>query len=419
METSMMYKTAKARLVAIAGLGLALSGTCALAQNCPAPSNNNIFNLSLCVEGQVSSVGSNSIQDIVDQLDADQLRSRFANYDESVSAGEFRLDLRGLPLTLNYDQNSTVLVFAVPSLGINEIFNGGTRNASNDLFEDYIKQNGDRILRELLRVSAVDPLAGNPASVQSQMVAGDFEAGTDPTYDTLGPGGSLGLGARFGSYSTGDFTQNVFTLPISYSYTFANYDRLIVRAPITYMEVDGAEAYRGMLGLSYRKNIFARWSLTPALGYGITGSSDLGSLGHIFSGSLTSDLLLYDSSRVQISMGNMAGYYLTLPIRLGDYSVDYNLENTITRNGFLFAVPLHREVWGQQLSLDIYITDTRFFGDALYSDNYQEIGISVGPLRSADKLEPNTASHPFGVGIKYLTGEHDVGGFELNFGYRF
>ncbi len=414
-----MLKPPRALLAAVFGQGLALSVGAVLAQSCPAPSNNDIFNLSLCVDGQVDSVGSNSIEDIIDQIDTDQLRSRFAGYDENLSGGEFRLDVRGLPVTLGYGSNSSALLFTVPSLGISETFNGASRDGSKDLFEDYIKQNGDRILRELLRVSAVDPLAGNPASVQSAMAAADFDAGVDPVYDTLPPGGSFGLGARFGSYSTGAFTQNVLTLPISYSYTFSNYDKLIVRAPLTYVSVDGAEAYRGMLGLSYRKNIFSRWSLTPSLGYGIAGSTDLGSLGHIFSGSLTSDLMLYDGGGFRLNMGNMAGYYLTLPVRLGDYSVDYDLKNTITRNGLLLSMPLGRSLWGQKLSFDVFVIDTRFFGDALYSDNYQEIGISVGPLRSADKHEPNVASHPFGLGLKYLTGDKGIDGFELNFGYRF
>lgn len=419
METRMLHKAAPFGLIAALGVSCVFSAGQAFGQSCPAPSNNQIFNLSLCVDGQTATVGSNSIQRLLDQIDTDQVRARFPSYQDGVSAGEFRLDIRGLPVTLGYAQDSTQLVFSVPSLGIFETFDGGTRDRSNDLFEDYIKQNGDSILRELLRVSAVDPLAGNPASIQSQMAAGAFAAGADPVYDTLPRGSSFGLGARFGRYGLGQFTQNVFTLPISYSYTFSNYDKIIVRAPLTYMEVDGASSYRGELALAYRKNLFSRWSLTPALGYGIAGSSDLGSLGHIFSGSLTSDLLLWNGSKARLSMGNMVGYYATLPVRLGDYSVDYDLKNTITRNGLLLAIPLGTQLWGQTLSLDIYAIDTRFFGDALYSDNYQEFGIDIGPLRSSDKLQPNVASHPFGIGIKYITGEGDVDGLELSVGYRF
>lgn len=387
-----------------------------LAQSCPAPSNNSIFNATLCVEGQVSTVGTDRIVDLIDAIDAEQLRQRFTNYNEDVSQGEFRIDLRGLPITLNYDQNSTLLAFSVPSLNINETFDGGTRDASNDLFEDYLKQNGQDILRELLKVSAVDPLAGNPASLQSQMVDGDFSAGMDAGG---APGGAFGVGVRFGSYGLDRFTQNVYTLPISYTYTFANHDRLIVQIPLSYIEVEGAAAYRGQLGLSYKKIISTRWALTPSLGYGVSGSTDVGSLGHILSVSLTSDLLLYDNGAFSLSMGNLLGYYLTLPVRLGDYNVDYELKNTITRNGLLLSMPLQKRWWGREFSLDFFVTGTWFFGDALYTDNYQEIGISIGPRRSADKLSPNLASHPLGLGLKYIHAGSNIDGVELNFGYRF
>ena len=260
------------RIVVVVCLGLGTHWSCAVAQTCPAPSNNQIFNLSLCTEGQVASVGGNSLLDIIDEIDEDRIRNRIPTYDEGVSAGEFRLDIRGLPVTLRYGSDSTELYFTVPSLGINQTFDGGTRDESNDLFEDYIKNEGDDILRELLRVSAVDPLAGNPASVQSQMAATAFSVGVDPVYDTLSPGSSFGLGARFGSYSLGQFTQNVFTLPIDYAYTFSNYDKLIVSAPLTYMEVDGAHSYRGNLGIAYKKNILQRWALTAAVTvHGVAG----------------------------------------------------------------------------------------------------------------------------------------------------
>jgi hypothetical protein len=118
-------------------------------------------------------------------------------------------------------------------------------------------------------------------------------------------------------------------------------------------------------------------------------------------------------------MGNMIGYFWTLPVRIGDYSVDYDLRNTITRNGLLLSIPWQKRIWGRDFSLDVYVTDTRFFGDALYSDNYQELGVTFGPMRSADKLEPNLSSQPFGLGLKYVRGDGDIDGVELNFGYRF
>lgn len=411
--------SATAAGAALVSFGMVLANSELLAATCPAAPNGDLFNAALCVEGELARLGTNNLQTLIDSIDNASLKQLFPSYQPDVSPGQFRLDVRGLPVTLTYDANSTQLVFQVPSLGINQTFTGVNRNASNNLFEDYIKQNGSDILRELLRVSGVDPLAGNPASVQSQMVTGDFDAGFSSMYDSAPPGNSFGLGLRFGSYGVGGFTQDVYTLPLSYTYGFTNHDVLSVRMPLTYIEVQGATAYRGEFGLSYKKVLGSRWALTPSIGYGIAGSTDLGSLGHILSTSLTSDLLLYSSREFSLSMGNLVGYYLTLPVRVAEYSVNYNIENIITRDGLLLSVPLTKPIWGREFSLDVFVIGTWFFGDALYTNNYQEVGISIGPRRSADKRAPNLASHPFGVGLKYIFGEGDIDGFELNFGYRF
>jgi len=209
-----------------------------------------------------------------------------------------------------------------PSLGINETFSGGTRDANNNLFEDYIKQNGEATLRELPRVSAVDPLAGNPTSVQSRMVVGDYDAGYDTMYNPAAPGSALGIDLRFCRYGLEPFTQNVYTPPLSYTYTFSNHDVLMVRMPLTYIEVAGATADRGMLGLSYKKVLGSRWALTPAPGYGIAGSADRGPR---------------------------------------------------TAWTHIVCIPDQRP--------PTFVTGTWFFGDALYTTKYQEFGISIGPRR--------------------------------------
>lgn len=392
-------------------------------QNCRDPGSGSLFNATLCVEGEQSQVGINSITGLIEQLDTEPMRRRFSGYDEDVAAVEFRIDLRGLPVNLSFARNSTQLVFQVPSIGIYEVFDGGTRDASNDLYEDYMKRNGSKIQKELIAVSPFDPVAGNPASLQSQMVLGDFNAGMNTSinaqYDALSPGGYFGVAPRFGSYTVNGLTQNILTLPISYTYTFSNYDRLILRLPLNYMEVDGAASYQGNISLGYRKNILPIWSVTPAVSYGLTGSSDQGAVGQILSASMTSDLLVYDNDRVRVSMGNMVGHYITLPIDAKGYKSDYDLENTIVRNGLLFSIPLQKRFLNREFSVDFFITDTRFFGDELYSEYYQEIGVSIGPLRSKSKLDPNLSSHPFGLGIKYVTGDGDIDGFEMNFAYRF
>jgi hypothetical protein len=374
--------------------------------------------MSLCVGGSVDRFSGNNIEELFDQLDEDELRGYFPDYDND--QGQFRVDVRGLPATLTFpDQGETRLVFSVPVLGIEEEFVGATRDDSNNLFEDYIEQEGDEILEALLRFWPVDPLAGNPSSLQSDMIQGDFDAGTSPGLDSLGKGGNFGVGLRFGRYSLDTFNSDVYTLPLSYVYVFDNNDKLILRLPIAYSDTEGASSYRITLGASFRKNIFRRWSLTPSLSYGAVGSSDLGSYGQIISGSLTSDFILYASDRMQVSMGNMGAVTKTLPLRYNDYDLDIDYTNQVLRNGFFFSFPMRRKLSGMQISTDVFVVDTRFSGDELFVDNYQEIGITLGPARSADKLNPHVANNPIGIGLKYTHAPQDVSAFEVTFGYRF
>jgi hypothetical protein len=430
--------------------GIAVFASASAAGACPDPGSQSLITVTGCAGGRVESVSFDSIERVIDLFNVDDDGGfpwadwpevqHLAQYNlktpadyglsEETSAAEVRVNFRGLHLIASVPENSSAMTLSIPSLGINETFDGGNRDASAELAGDYLENNGERLYQELLRVSPVDPLAGNPSSLQSDMVAASFEAGMDlvgssfdagidPVYDNVEKGGSFGIGTQFGRFSYGDYDQDVYKLPISYAYTFSNYDKIIISAPLTLTETEGARAYRANLNVGYRKNLSARWSLTPSIGYGITGSDELGSLGHLVSVALTSDLTIYRGPKYQVSLGNMVGYYHSMPVRYADIDIDYDLNNTIIRNGLLVSVPLQKRFWGRDFSLDFYVTDTRFFGDEVYSDNFQEIGFSFGPRHSANKLKPNTSSQPIGIGIKYLRGDGDIEGLQLSFGYRF
>lgn len=86
--------------------------------------------------------------------------------------------------------------------------------------------------------------------------------------------------------------------------------------------------------------LLSHWSLAPAVGYGIAGSQDLGSLGQILSGSLNSDPLLYDNGKYRIGMGNMVGYSLTLPIPASSATI--SIATTMMSLGSASARPAPR-----------------------------------------------------------------------------
>jgi hypothetical protein len=108
----------------------------------------------------------------------------------------------------------------------------------------------------------------------------------------------------------------------------------------------------------------------------------------------------------------MIGVYQSTKLNAGDYSVDPHINNTVYRNGLLASFPLTS--FGQKMALEASYIITNYTGSALYSNMYQEIGLTIGTNKSA-----NAARTYMRVGATYLTGENGITGYKLNFGYWF
>jgi len=406
-----------------------------------APATSELFGVTICSDRYTEEVtyGSSQIESLIDQLDESELRQRFPGFDEHQDNAFFQANFRGLPVTAAFPNQGNEgegarLVFKVPSLGICEEWgegeakfcsklnqSGGSREANKDKLKDYLKSDGDKILKELVKVSSVDPVAGNPSSLQTEMAESEFNSGTQERYTVSSKPSSgsvepnhIGIGARFGHYTQGDRSIKVFTLPLSYKAKFEGGKELTFRLPITYAQVEDAKSYRAMLGLSYKIPITNSWALSPSISYGAVGSIDLGTLAQLTSTSMTSDYLLIDRPKFALRMGNMVGYYTTLPLSAGDYDIDVDVTNTLVRNGLSMSVPLGKFA-GHQMSVETFLVDTRFFGDELYVEQYNEIGFSIGPQTEG---KVGFSRQKFGLGVKYLHFS-DGHAFTLNFGYEF
>lgn len=423
-------------------------------------------------------VGGNNFEDIVERLDNDRLQQDIDNYDgtQDVFAN---LNFRGLPVSLAFpdDQGGTLLVFQVPSAGINESFEGATRDESIDLFQDFIKANGGGILtalyQQLAAQSPIDPIAGNPASVQSQTVRGDFQrgfthrvsqvwgCGASANSDQVmlasigyaceelfaelnpaalpdievaqvgdpGPGlyddyydrirakrgeNQIGYGIGYAAVSSGDFDSTVLEVPLSY--TWVNNDnpskKLQLRLPITLVDTEGAESYQIGLGLSYAFPLKEDWSLTPSVGYSVAGSEDLASGTALLSASVTSSYTMRFGGW-GMNIGNMLGLYQTQKLKVGDFESDADISNTVMTNGIMFTGP--GSLLAKSLVLEYFINDTRFFGDDLYSERYDEIGVNLGKLWS----DGTRVTSFLKGGLSYTTGERDVDVIRLSLAYKF
>ena len=182
--------------------------------------------------------------------------------------------------------------------------------------------------------------------------------------------------------------------------------------------MEGAYSYAVGLGGGLTLPINDRWALTPALDYGFMGSLELGSVGQIIAPSLTSSFIL-PIRNFKLNIGNMLGYYKSLEISYGDYSVDPGIQNTVLRNGLMLFIST--EKFRKNTGIELFITDTRFFGNELHIDQYNEIGFSFGSKKIVRKTVKGMIKNylrDLRAGVTY-TFSSDSSGFSFNFGYTF
>lgn len=379
--------------------------------------------------------GFSDVQSVFDQINANELETAFEHYDAVASTARANIGYRGLPMVFSYPTaGSTELVFEVPSLAIHRSFTGATRDASADQLEEFLKSEGagllNRIQKSLIAKSPVDPIAGNPSSLMGTLVAGQFESGfmdqtsniqpvsaaaaaAGASSETVEQDNLIALGARFGRFTADGKNSNVVTLPLGYSFRpdGGRLKSVDVSLPITVADVEGAKSGNAALGVGLTFGINDRWSLTPAVGAGLVGSEDLGSAGAVGSGSLTSAYTI-PMDGYSLNIGNMVGYFETLAFSYGDYDFNPGVANTVLRNGIMASVP--GTFRGKDVATEYWAVDTRYLGDDLYSEFYDEIGISFGFAKTEERRLENYLR----VGASYLWGD-GVSGFKLNIGYTF
>ena len=400
-----------------------------------------LFSMDITVDERQRSFSFDDVKEVFGQIEESQLRMAFSNYTD-MSRASAMVDFRGLEMNFGFPGADASLVFEIPSLDVREEFKGATRDASVDQLEDFLKSEGGDILNRIqaasIAASPVDPIAGNPGSLMGTMVSGQFEAGfssqvtnlattpgvpaSDGAPDTAAavveaesPDNLINVSPRFGRYTAGDHTSNVVNLPLGYSFRLREggkgLRKIDVSLPLTYAEIEGGKSAAASLGAGLTYGLNDQWSLSPAIEVGVAGSVDLGAGGGIGSASLTSAYTI-PFERYSLNVGNMVGYYKTLDIKVGRYRFDPGISNTVLSNGLMLSVP--GTMWGRKLATEFWATDTRFFGDELYSEYNGEFGISLGTV----KTEGYSIENYLRAGVSYMTGDN-VKGWRFNLGYSF
>ena len=110
-----------------------------------------------------------------------QVNSLYTDIGTGASAAVIRFGYRGLPIVLVTTVGSAAITLIIPGLGFSQSFANSTisRDANVEDIKTYLKNSGGDILNRLqqllVKQSAIDPIAGNPNSMQSRMVSDDFD----------------------------------------------------------------------------------------------------------------------------------------------------------------------------------------------------------------------------------------------------
>jgi hypothetical protein len=411
-------------------------------------SAENLFNLDLTVNpntpGQVSnSVSFGTVTDLANALRTQNLTSIVNSYTD-ISAASATMLIRGLPATASYQANSTALRFVVPAAGVDITFNGATRDDSQQQLKDFLLKNGGSLATKLLQAlvanSPIDPVAGNPNSLENLGASNDFGVATGiglgaepipgpnagPKAGLLGQPNLISLGGDLGVSRSGGFTSEIVTLPFRYIIPLKDPRYAVtIDAPISYVNTEGASSYFGSIGVSVRIPISGTWFISPSIRYGASGSVDLGAGAMQISGGVASRYNIYFND-LSVTVGNGVTVARTLPLSIGSVSVNYDLTNVLLNNGVQVEGSLPTLIYGRPTSWQAYLIDTYVAGSDVYINHYDEIGASFGTRHGVntqnwDDLRVGVAFiYGTGSGTGTLSGKsHDYQSLKLQLSYRF
>lgn len=380
----------------------------------------DLFVLTAQTGSETASVGFSNAEDFFQHMGNAGLSQILPGYDPQ-AATALTLEVRGLPTVAYYPENSSTLLFTVPSLGIDLSFYGQTRDESKNAFRDFLKGEGESILTRLLRglvaETPIDPVAGNPNSLVAGMAQADFSMPATATLSAR----TFDVGLAIGQSDASGFVTNQLAIPFQWKWTPRQDPRFIVvvDAPIRYLEVEGGRVYDLALGVGVDTLLLdrpeapaLRWSITPALRLGAVGSEDLGSFQTVYSAASTSKLQ-YARGDLLYSLDNMIGIYRT-GRATGGHTGEYDVQNMIFKNGFAVEGSSPFKLLGDPTSWELQYVNTQITGDPWFIDNYNELVFTVGTRRGAGLEEWRLLR--FGAKCTFAD---DFNAFELVLGYRF
>lgn len=352
--------------------------------------------------GQTISASFHSIEDAFDYFDTDNLNNQFGA-DVSSETVTANLDFRGLPATLSYN-GTNGLTLQVDDI-VNHTFTGTSRDDVLEQMKEYFKGQGagaealSKIQRRLAKVSPVDPVAGNPISLMSQMVDHDFDLTyVDALYDSEEKGAErneMGIGVKYGQYNVSGLDSKIVTIaPFSWRRNLGDSRaKFLLRFPtLAAVDTEGGKSYQASAAMGFHFPIIGNvWSIAPLASVGAVGTADLGAASAMSGYSLTNKLN-FEVNGWGLHVGTLYGRYATEKVSLNGYTMDANISNNVLKNSLNLRAPLNTL---DSYLLELSIGNTRFYGTDLYVENAMDYGVSF--IKSS-----NTTNNEARLDVKYF-----------------
>lgn len=455
-----MSKIASVRWLAACAALCASTSAFAQQTNTPTPPPNianylelrKSFRIGIRVTNQLNNFDQSArfeqdtIEDITDFLDPRLIATVVGTQNAFFGAVSSVFDIRGGTAVAGYAQNSALLTVTVVS-PTGEIirqengapctftFNGQNRLQSFDAFDaavdDENTPTSQAILgclsRSFARFSPADPLAGNPNSLQAALTRsaldlsnGDSAIEQDPVPEGVAvPNDPWLVGATYNTGSAGRFDIDRVDARVQRSFRIFEGNRAMLKIdlPLNYSRINGADTYSAQLGIGLEVPLIDRkWSIEPRIGYGAVYSEDLGSVGHILQGSITSRYVINGVGRGRFVIGNMVGYAQTLDTPGTSANINPDLKNWSLRNGIAYDLPLKARLFSRGSSMRASYAFTQYLGSDLRNNSFHEATLSFG-LRGRED-SPRATRDLIRINLSTIQAR-DFSSYTIGVGFRF
>lgn len=380
------------------------------------------YHATIRVDGASATVSAPNLVDLRRDLTTPNIQKLIPFYNPN-SPTSLNFNIRGITALASFPANSTTLIVLIPQVGTVQTFTGGTREESLTLFKDFLRDGGNhhKIFKAYAKFSPIDPIAGNPNSLQAQMAQADYLlghlsplTGCDCSWSAQPIVHLYQIGFNAGRAFSRRFDTTAVTVPLRYSFSPDLNWAFIIDAPLTYLRNGGASSLHGALGFGLRVPLTRNWSLTPIVRLGAGGSLDLCTAGTFASLGLTS-VYNYKINDFVLSMTNYAGYFTTTNLWLTGVNFTYHLHNYIFKNGLSLTSCKGFMVCNRPINFSVSFEDSCFTRDRLFIRHYDEIAFAL----IVQDLIPYFDYDCLSLGFSYQFGQKNYKGYFSNLTYQF